>query len=214
MNYYDKETLKKIHTDETVIIEGYDGKIHITREYIGDIYLPTGEIVAFDPVRRYENYLSNKSPFIDKVLSGRYPVYIYYAEKKEVAFVEVVFKEKVATNYIPALNKVDSHAKVKPGKEFGFTIFSNETSITDMATLHSINIEAIRKGLYSEGTVVNHEFISVNEKGLCYGENIYSNDGRNVFTFNVGNLNFCPSFWGIDSKDNKCCLIIDFMLHK
>jgi len=59
MNYYDKETLKKIHTDETVIIEGYDGKIHITREYIGDIYLPTGEIVAFDPVRRYENYLSN-----------------------------------------------------------------------------------------------------------------------------------------------------------
>ena len=38
--------------------------------------MPTGEMVAFDPVRRHENYLANKSPFIDKVLPGRYPIYI------------------------------------------------------------------------------------------------------------------------------------------
>ena len=223
MNYLDTEVLRKIHTDNEVLIEGYDGELLITKKSIGDIYLPTGEIVVFDPEKRYVDFLMKKEPLVDKVAPGSYKVKVYYAFNKterRIAFAEIVFDDVIPEKYIPALNTVDKYAKVKPGKEFGFTIFSKCASYADIETLKIFNDMLIEKAgkftsNFKKTSLINFvvsQFRDTNDYGFCRKK--IDNEGHNVITFEVTNCNFCPSFWGIDKEGNKCCLVTDFLLHK
>lgn len=223
MNYFDAEVLRKIHTDSEVLIDGYDGELLITKKNIGDIYLPTGEIAVFDPEKRYVDFLMKKEPLVDRVEPGSYSVNIYYADNKNtrrIAFSEIVFDDIVPERYIQALNTVDKYAKVKPGKEFGFTIFSRCASYADVETLKIFNDMLIEKvgrvtsNLKKTSLVdfVIGQFRETNKYG--FSRKKIDGEGHNIITFEVTNCNFCPSFWGVDKEGNKCCLITDFLLHK
>lgn len=223
MNYFDTEVLRKIHTAAQVVVKGYDGELLITKKYIGDIYLPTGEIVVFAPERRYISFLAKKEPLVDKVNPGTYKVNIYYADNdrgRRIAFFEIEFNGNKPERYTLALNTVDKYAKVKPGKAFGFTVFTKKASFADIETLKILNENVLKKtkdivARWRRDLKIDDElYVIRNTNDDRYGSITIDNDGRNVMTFDVENGNFYPSFWGIDKDGNKCCLITDILLHE
>ena len=224
MNYYDVETLKKIHENHVVDIEGYNGKLVIVKVRAGEIFLPTGEFAAFDPQRRYKDYLAKKEPFVVKVKPGIYLVNVYLAfgsSGKKIAFSEIEFNSNMPIKYRLALNTVDRYAKVKPGEEFGFTVFSQRASYADVETLKYINNSALSKASTEKSKIGKDcEIDNVTSRlsgrynDDAFGSVKVNEDKMNLFYFSVMNCNFCPSFWGIDKNGEKCCLITDYMLHK
>lgn len=82
---------------------------YIEVKQLCDIHLPTGKIVANDPICLYEF-----EPFSIQVKPGIYPVYIYIYHLKtdqRVAFAEIRFNEEIPTQYEFAV--VEKNEKIR-----------------------------------------------------------------------------------------------------
>lgn len=87
-----------IRTGGTVRALGYD--ITVDRRRIGTLALPTGVVVACDPL----NYLETE-PFDFQVQPDTYPVYIYVAQLRDepsIAFAAIEFQGAEPTSWEPA----------------------------------------------------------------------------------------------------------------
>jgi len=191
-------------------------KIKIDEQSLGILNLPTGKIVANDPIAFFEY-----TPFATTVDAGKYPVFIhlmgsYPADNTgtRVAFAEIRFLENLPTRFeIAILSGSDKESRL--GNDYGVdhgtgAYMDYETCLIVKDKIDQSNgmdmideLSTIENAL--EQNDGNNNYSTANE--------FLPNTENNIVAFSSGaGDGGYFSYWGFDEQNLICCLITDFGL--
>lgn len=187
-----------------------NSKFHekIEEQPLGLLNLPTGKIVANDPLCFYET-----EPFEKTVKPGRYPVILYVQhieDDRRVAFAEIRFTEKLPVGFELALIKGQDAEKLSEDEYYGYGVDSGTGGFMDELTCNEFValIEPTDDGMLPElEKALSDSYV------YTYSTANYTLSGtdNNLTVFSSGYGDGCyPSYWGYDEKGGLCCLITDF----
>lgn len=177
---------------------------------LGELFLPTGAIVANDPLCMFET-----APFQKTVEPGRYQVILYILNintDKRVAFSELRFKDSMPVRFELAIKEGQDISQLGEDEFFGYGVDSGTGSFMDAAACLQM-MELFKQdetgALPFLENPLNESYIYTYSAAnvLIPGQNV------NVAAFSTGYGDGAyPSYWGIDDKNRICCLITDFCL--
>lgn len=192
---------------------------------LGDLNLPTGQIIACDPLVR----LWDAIPFNRTVKRGTYPVTACIAKTEDAgdryAFVKIEFSSERAIAWEMALIDGQDVSILKDDQFFGFGVDAGLGCFCDAQTQKFYNewVDDLEKG--QSGNVVYNEFIEPGlEKNakdleeLTYTCNwldlhIPAHPDLNIIMFSSGyGDGHYASYWGVSAKGDICSLLIDFQV--
>ena len=201
-----------ISMNYTYFLETHD-QHNINRIEIGTLKVPSGKIIACDPLEDYD-----RRPYDREIPKGEYPIFLYRdADDNAIGLVKMKISDKKPVNWEMALLKGQDISKLAPNSYFGFYV-NNEIACF---------MDAITADLYIECMAVVEEqlqddFISYYDNVLAdefeKNDRIYVNhrpsaDSQlNVMMFSSGWDGCFASYWGLDANGEICCLITDFNL--
>lgn len=194
---------------------------------IGDLNLPSGEIIAADPF-----FTSHSKPFRRSVEPGTYPVVLGLAQQElsyfRLAFSKLVFSEHPVVRWEMAIEQDFTESEIislTPEDFVGFGVEAGLACFLDATT----NIAYLQKQdqFYADNPSGNYyddvlaaEFAlqsGSHEKSSSDGDwcnhVIQSGEPGNVIIFSSGwGDGYYPSYWGLDAEGQPVELIIDFLL--
>jgi len=203
----------------------YDG-IELKHLELGDLFLPTGKIVACDPLV----FLRDWEPFNKNVNPGKYPVTVCVAKTENsgdrYAVVQVKFSYGEPVKWKMALSDDRKAEELKnPGDYVGFPVDAGLGCFCDFET-QKLYKQFEEKFYISnpEGNIYDDYFAAEfknnaedkedpNDIGDWLNYNIPDSEDMNVIMFHSGyGDGYYPCYWGLDKSDNICRLIVDFMV--
>jgi hypothetical protein len=208
--------------------EAYTGDYTIERREIGSLNLPTGQIVANDPLAFWET-----EPLTRKVNPGTYPVSLYVAHfsktnDQRVAYALLQFQPETPTAWELAVYSGQDITTLGREEYFGYGVDSGTGSFMDAAAAQHIKQlierEPKRNPLKIELTWKQPEkgFVDLLIEALdttykhTYSWANYVLDadtGLNMIAFSSGwGDGSYPSFWGLDTNGDVLCLLTDFCM--
>lgn len=187
----------------------------LIKQDLGMLHLPSGYIVANDPMVFFET-----DSFLRSVPSGAYPVSIFVHHNqrnndRRVALAAIYFNRQKPVNWEMALTspKQDISTLEEEGF-FGYGVDSGTGGFMDKRSAEHLSalppealeqltlktfIELMDKSYVDTYSVVNHT--------------LEGTDGLNLIAFSSGyGDGGYPSYFGIDAKGEACCLVTDFFL--
>lgn len=192
---------------------------------IGELYLPTGQIIAGDPF-----FINDHKPFKTKVNPGKYPVKLLIHKVEEdhyrVAFAKVQFSKSQATHWTLALTEDITDEQINSlqlGEFFGYGVDAGLGCFTDVETNNIFS--AVMDKFYSDNPDKNYyDDLLAEEFKNTSGQHPLSRDlgdwnnhfprqgdNNNVIMFASGwGDGFYPTYWGTDSNRKIVELITDF----
>ncbi|WP_431483438.1 DUF4241 domain-containing protein [Pseudomonas solani] len=188
-----------------VQVEGQDYRLHT--QAIGKLELPTGQLVACDPL------VSCDGPFTQAVPKGRYPLQLAIArigDDERVAFARIVFAPGPATRWEMALVKGQDPNTLAPDEFFGYGVDSGTGGFMDAAALRSY--EARRD---QEGEAFDERLFAELDKTYQHTRSWYllPTDAGNVAFFSSGYGDGAyPSYFGYDADGRLVAVVTDFLL--
>jgi len=210
-------TLLKYTHEEEVRLICKQGDFVLARQYLGDIHLPTGRIVANDPLAHFET-----EPFNVSVMPGNYPVYLSVAHfppsgkdddegDSFVAQAILQFNSKRPTKWemaVPTGEQAAAElANLEEGDYIGYVTDSATGGFMDKAV--SDRLEEIIEEFYGKiqgdfimAYVPSYSFLLTNVLGGEYDDFACFTSGREDGCF--------PSYFGLDEDGQPCCLVTDF----
>lgn len=213
------------HTDYNIIFDNSiieDIPIEIIE--IGNLNLPTGQIVVGDPIVGFD-----MQPLKKAVTPGEYPVKLYIAKSNEwgdrVALAKLEFKDIKATKWILATHEgQDLSELTEEGDYFGFPVdaglaafFDYKTSIEYDNFLNEFITTHPESNFYDE--IFDAEFRKNAKEPSnpdSYGEWInytLPDSDLNLIIFQSGfGDGAYPAYWGISEEGEIVSLIIDFFV--
>ena len=195
----------------------------VERIRVTELYVPTGRIVATDPLVGPE-----RSPFTRTVQPGSYPVDVYLASTqqsgKRIAIAVLTFQHGEPDRYELALTEGQSlDALESPDEYFGFFVDAGLGAFFDAETgaLYNQFIEEFyRQNL---GSNLYDDFLAKRFKANARECDLPRSDGdwldlplpnspqHNVAIFASGyGDGVYPTYWGIDGSGAAVNLVIDF----
>ena len=172
------------------------------------IKLPTGKIVANDPLMIYEY-----EPYLITVAPGEYPVYLYIHHiktDKRVAFAEIRFTDSLPVRFELARTEADKDVVCSPNEYVGYGVDSGTGGFMDESVVQLLkeldsdqNMEYFDAvdDLLEESYVHTYSTANFTPKGA----------GANVAVFSSGyGDGVYGSYWGYDESGELCCLLTDF----
>ena len=185
--------------------------VALTHTKIGDLKLPTGEIVAADPFYVNEEFTR---PFKRKVPPGNYPVILTEADfgawGRRVAFAHLQFTEARPVRWELAVTTLEKGAFADMyGVDAGLGSFSDATG----AQLLGATIKAFYakhpNGNYYDDLLVN-DFKQHDNWSNHWPQ---TSNQLNVIMFSSGmGDGVYSTYWGLDSTGKPACLLTDFQL--
>ena len=191
---------------------------------IGDLFLPSGQIVVCDPLVYPES-----SPLTRTVKPGTYPIKIYVAKTKysgdRYAIAKLEFSDKKAERWVMALTAEDDINELTDEADFfGFPVDAGLGGFFDFkAGKEYQKFEADFMKKHPDGNIYD-DFLAeefkknANDQGnpTDYGDwiNFQLPDSElNIAMFHsgYGDGNY-PSYWGIDKDGEIVSLVIDFLV--
>lgn len=185
---------------------------HIVLQELGEINLPTGKIVACDPLVDPET-----PPFNKQVKPGKYPVTLYIHcigsgddEDKRVAFAKLSFSDKLPSRFELAVSGEQALDDLDEDEFYGYGVDSGTGCFMDETTAEKVG-----------ELIDNSEDYTIPELDEMLEDSyVYTYSTAN-FTLPETELNLAafssgfgdgmyPTYWGFDDSDNICCLITDF----
>ncbi|WP_374979883.1 DUF4241 domain-containing protein [Pseudomonas solani] len=188
-----------------VQVEGQDYRLHT--QAIGELELPTGQLVACDPL------VSCDGPFTQAVPKGRYPLQLAIArigDDERVAFARIVFAPGPATRWEMAQVKGQDPNTLAPDEFFGYGVDSGTGGFLDAAALRSY--EARRD---QEGEAFDERLFAELDKTYQHTRSWYllPTDAGNVAFFSSGYGDGAyPSYFGYDADGRLVAVVTDFLL--
>lgn len=179
---------------------------------LGELLLPTGKIVAFDP--SYDSF----DVFETAVSPGRYQVWLSVAHFDDeikntgVASAMLKFREQEAVEWkIATISTQNNDISLEEefycyGVDAGLGCFADEKAASHLAEKLSVrdNYTNFLDELNKNSVVPYHQ---------CMNMLLDSKTGLNICVFHSGYGDGCyPSFWGLGSDGTTVCLVTDFML--
>lgn len=180
----------------------------IEEQTLGLLNLPTGKIVANDPLCIFET-----KPFAKTVTPCTYPVVLYIQhieDDRRVAFAEIRFTENLPFRFELALTEGQHAEKLGEDEFYGYGVDSGTGGFMDKLTCDELVtlIEPVDDGMLPElEKALNDSYV------YTYSTANYSLPGHdhNLVVFSSGYGDGCyASYWGYDEIGNLCCLITDF----
>lgn len=179
------------------------GKYTSELKEIGNLSVPTGHIVACDPL-----VFPERSPFERSVTPGTYPVYLHLAhfgsDHMRVAFGLLRFQDQLPVTWELATMKGQDVSTLQEDEFFGYPVDAGTGCFMDAK---SANIMAEMEDGY--------EFYeNVIEPVYDEWANIQlSEEGDNVILFHSGwGDGSYPSFWGLNEQGEAVCLVTNFFV--
>lgn len=180
----------------------------IVIQELGELNLPTGKIVACDPLVDPET-----PPFSKHVKAGKYPVtlYIHYIDDdKRVGFAKLGFSEKLPTRFEVAVNDEQKLEELEDGEFYGYGVDSGTGGFMDEETakkLGQLMDESEDYGIAELDNMLEESYVDT----YCVANFTIPDTDLNLAAFSSGyGDGLYPTYWGLDDDNNICCLITDF----
>jgi hypothetical protein len=196
----------------TYFLETHDQR-NINRIEIGALKVPSGKIIACDPLEDYD-----RRPYSRQVPKGEYPVFLYRdADDNAIGMAKLKISDKKPVHWEMALLNGQDISKLPKDGYFGFYTNNSISCFVDAVTadLYLECMEAVKEQL-------GDDFIDYYENVLAdefkKNDDIYVNhfpsiDSKlNVIMFSSGWDGCFASYWGLDEEGEVCCLLTDFNL--
>lgn len=172
----------------------------------GDLSLPSGRIVACDPL-----VSGLRDPFVQTVRPGRYAVDLALARRpaqgERVALARVRFTKRQPTVWVMALRKGEKEAALGAGRIFGYSAESGTGSFMDVETAVDHNLTA------RDDIDAILEELTANYRPQRYWLDYPVARRHNVVMFSAGNgAGIYASYFGIDETGDVCVLVTDFQI--
>lgn len=213
------------HADYNVIFDNdiVDG-FPIELLEIGNVNLPSGEIVVCDPLA-----YPDTAPLTRKVEPGKYPVKIYIAHTEvsgeRYAIAKLEFKEEKAEKWVMALRAGEDIKELTDKDDyFGFPVDAGLGSFADyQSTRAYLAYESVFMQKNPQGNIYD-DFFAAEFKKNAKAPDDPSDPGDwinfqlpesdlNVTMFHSGyGDGTYPAYWGIDKDGNTVSLVIDFFV--
>ena len=178
-------------------IGGRDLRFSVVR--VGTLYLPSGQIVACDPLVGQE-----REPFIQAVLPGRYPVDLSLgldvaADVERVVLARILFTRNNPVIWIKALRRNEAHLASDDGTSFGFLVNSGTAAFMDKKTADLFHLDSMDEvDQFLDLLVANYR----PERNWL---NHAIDDEHNVILFSARQGESpCPSYFAIDDAGDIC----------
>ena len=183
------------------------------KQDMGLLNLPTGKLVANDPLALFE-----ETPFLMGLPIGKYPVSIFVMQDKKqddkrVALAAIYFNQNKAVKWEMAITSSKQNISKLGKKEyFGYGVDSGTGGFMDEKTiqyLKSLPKEAFDKIIFEVlnaelGKSYIHTYSTLN---YTFDET----DGLNMIAFSSGyGDGSYPSYHGYDENENICSLVTEF----
>ena len=188
----------------TLAAEGREWQFGVARA--GDVSLPSGRIVACDPL-----VSGPRDPFLQSVPRGRYPVDLALARAQaggeRIALARVLFTARPPSVWVMALRKGEKEAALARGSIYGYTADSGtgafmdaETAVaTDLSTRPDID-EVLQQ-------------LTANYRPNRYWLDYPVARKHNIVMFAAGSgEGRYASYFGIDEAGDVCVLVTDFQV--
>ena len=177
---------------------------------LGELYLPTGKIVANDPCCLFEG-----TPFTRTVPPGSYPVNLWVWEgggDKRVAFAGLRFREGAPVRFEMALLAGQDTAELSEDGFYGYGVDSGTGGFMDEQTFLRLTegLEEWEGGIFS----ALDDALEKSYVDTYSAANVRLPDSEyNVAAFSSGwGDGGYPSYWGFDAEGQLCCLMTDFCI--
>lgn len=207
--YLNKELLLALRSGNTSeFLKNDKLDLSIAEQPLGDIFLPTGKIVANDPLCLFET-----EPFTESVVPGTYPVKLYILQindDKRVAFAEITFSNETPESFQLAVTKKQNIKDLTSDEFFGYGVDSGTGCFMDYETC--MHFETL---MNDPDNVVLTQLDDALEKSYVYTYAVanvcFPNTKNNIIAFSSGyGDSSYPSFWGMNANKEICSLITDF----
>jgi hypothetical protein len=182
---------------------------------IGDLVLPSGEVVACDPSRlRWE---SDAIPFARTAPPGKYPVILSLVVADEdgavgprVACAMVRFTAAKPVAWEMAVRPGQDASALPVGKFFGYGVDAGMGCFIDKDTLKALPEEGAEESYYERVCGEMHK----NGEHRGWANIVVDPEtGGNLTVFSSGHGDGdYASYWGLGAAGELCCLITDFAI--
>ena len=220
-----KERLQCRTDLETYFSETRIGDTDVDTLAIGDVYFPTGEVVACDPIVA----LGDRIPYVQRVPIGTYPVTICVVPDEDYgdryACVKVAISDAKPVRYDMGMTgRENLDEEIEEGDFFGFGVDAGMACIVDVRTQEAYQ-KYWRKRCEKEDDInaYDHLFSDVLEESYAAHPK-YQRDAGDwanwtvpgtdcnipIFTSGWGD-GYYPSYFGFDEKGDVCGIYLLFI---
>lgn len=185
----------------------------VERHPLGDVVLPTGQVVGFDPGVADDV----DQPFTATVPPGAYPAVAWiaalYKEDEEwqrrVAALQLVIRDEPVASWEPALVDGDDPGELGEDEYFGYGVDTGAGTLADITVSHVL---ADWDAEEFESAFDPEEFPEAPVPGL-YDMVVDEPSGANLIMVESGwGDGFYPTFVGRTAEGEVACFLTDFMV--
>lgn len=186
-----------------------EGTVKCFTRTVADLVLPTGHIVACDPL-----VFPETEPFTFTVTPGNYPVVLAIAQfgdgDQRVAFAKVQFSEKEATAWQMATVPGQDTATLGPGDIFGYAVDAGTGCFMDEAASRLLMERMKADEEYYQTLIDTMEKTYVTTWSWA-SVLLSERRAENCVVFSSGwGDGFYPSYFGFSAEGDVVCLVTDF----
>lgn len=198
-----------ITNGNTKMIDTEFGRMQIEKIEAGKLNLPTGRIIATDPILMYDD-----ESYSEHVKPGTYTVYIYAGKtenrKKQTVAAELRFSDNDTVRWEMALLKGESSKGFAHDEFMGFEVENGLGCFMDESVMEILDVMSEEELDRYEKTVRD---TVRNSECSCADVIIDKKTGRNIIIFASGwNEGTFPTYYGFDKDNNLARLVTDFMV--
>lgn len=196
------------------------GGVRLEKRYLGKLALPSGFIVACDPLLGLHDAL----PFTRRMPPGEYPVFMIVAgsyNRRRNALLKVIFSDEKAAQWELAYVPGQAAGGTHDNNIFcGFTTDAGIGCLCDAHTQKHYNAYLERffrdhpngdiyDSLFARAFARKH----VIEENHSFNFHLPAHPRQNVIMFHTGyGDGIYPAYWGVSESGTICSLVIDFMV--
>ncbi len=188
------------------ILKNRQDDISIREQSLGMLNLPTGKIVANDPVIMYQ-----KDPFERTVAPGQYPVMLYVAHistDQRVAFAEIRFTQELPVEFELATIEGDDISRLGDDDFFGYGVDAGTGGFMDEITCDELEKSTDDMFDLLDDALEESYVPTYDTANVCLPD---SEHNIVAFSSGYGDGSY-PTFWGFDKNGELCSLITDFLV--
>ncbi|MDQ8023147.1 MAG: DUF4241 domain-containing protein [Moraxellaceae bacterium] len=193
-------------------VEGFEARVggqtyRFRSQAVGELYLPSGRLVACDPL------VSCGDAFAARVPAGRFPLQLAIArngDDERVALAKIVFAEGPIASWELAVTPAQDVSTLKPGEFFGYGVDSGTGGFMDADALTAFEAERERGG-----EKFDQQLFDALDKTYrhTWSWHLHQTTGGTVAMFSSGYGDGAyPTYRGYDKAGKLVAVITDFMI--
>jgi hypothetical protein len=211
----DVQDFQKAFRDGERFRTSFLGEFRVERREIGQLVVPTGRIVACDPL-----VFPETRPFRKRVPAGRYPVILSIAHippaegtgvvDQRIACAMLCLGRRVPRRWQMAAQAGQPLQALKPDEFYGYPVDSGTGCFVDLKAARVLDKRMSEDPDYFEQLLAAAKPVYVHTRDWADFP-LEAETGMNVVFFSSGfGDGTYPSYWGYDGAGGLACLVTDF----